>query len=223
MGADGGFRQDNTLARRFIRAVTQYKSLYLMLLPGLLFIIIFNYTPMFGLAIAFQDYRIVKGVFGSKFVGLDNFIYLFKSIQFQYALKNTLIISLYKILFGFPIPIILALLLNEVRARFFKKTVQTILYLPHFLSWIIMFGLVFNLVKEYGAVNYIVRMFGGKTIFFLSDTQYFRWIIVISDVWKEMGWNAIIYLAALAAVSQELYEAAVIDGASRVKCMLYIS
>ncbi len=210
-----------SLSRRGV--LRRYKYMYLMLIPGLLYIIIFHYLPMAGLAIAFEKFSVVKGVFHSPFVGFDNFQYLFSSIQFRNALKNTVIISFYKILIGFPIPILLALMINEVQGRFFRKSVQTILYLPHFLSWIIMYGLIFNLVKEYGPINYLLRSLGGDTVFFLSDVNTFRGVVVISDVWKEMGWNAIIYLAALAGVPQELYEAAIIDGASRWQCLKKIS
>ena len=204
-------------------SLMRYKFMYLMLLPGLVFIIIFNYIPMAGLAIAFQDYSPIRGIFGSDFAGLDNFTYLFNSPQFRDAVVNTFIISFYKILFGFPAAILLALLINEVRMKYFRKTIQTIVYLPHFLSWIVMYGLIFNLLREQGPVDQLVQMLGGKTIHFLSDVDYFRGVVVVSDLWKEMGWNAIIYLAALAGVPQELYEAAQMDGASRFKCLWKIS
>jgi putative aldouronate transport system permease protein len=204
-------------------ALWKYKYFYLMLIPGLVYIIVFHYLPMAGLAMAFQDFKLVKGIFGSAFNGLDNFRYLFKSDMFTRAFGNTAIISAYKILFGFPIPILLALFLNEIRVSAFKRTVQTIFYLPHFLSWIVMFALVYNFVKELGPLNYLIRALGGKTVFFLSDERYFRGLIVVSDIWKEMGWNAIIYLAALAGVPQDLYESATIDGASRMKCLWRIS
>ncbi|TDG00973.1 sugar ABC transporter permease [Paenibacillus piri] len=194
-----------------------------MLVPGLLYIAIFHYAPMFGLVIAFQDYKVFKGATGSPFVGFANFVYLFKSPQFITAMKNTFIISAYKIIIGFPVPILLALLINEVRYIIFKRSVQTILYLPHFLSWIVMSGLLFNFLTEQGPVNNLIKMTGRKAIFFFSDEVYFRSILVLSDIWKEMGWNAIIYLAALTVVSQEMYEAAKIDGATRFQCMMKIS
>ncbi|TVY07395.1 sugar ABC transporter permease [Paenibacillus cremeus] len=194
-----------------------------MLVPGLLYIAIFHYAPMFGLVIAFQDYKVFKGVTGSAFVGFDNFVYLFKAPQFLTAMKNTFIIAAYKIIFGFPVPILLALLINEVRFLIFKRSVQTILYLPHFLSWIVMSGLLFNFLTEQGPINKLIKLTGQKAIFFFSDEIYFRTILVLSDIWKEMGWNAIIYLAALTVVSHEMYEAAKIDGATRLQCMLRIS
>ena len=209
--------------KRFFASLWKYRYFYIMLIPGLIYIVVFHYLPMAGLAMAFQDFKLVKGIFGSSFNGFANFEYLFRSDMFIRAFYNTVIISLYKILFGFPAPIILALFINEIRVRAFKRTVQTIFYLPHFLSWIVMFSLVFNFVKEMGPLNYLIRALGGKSIFFLSDVRYFRGVVVVSDIWKEVGWNAIIYLAALSAVPQELYESATIDGASRIKCLMRIS
>ncbi|WP_261381577.1 ABC transporter permease [Paenibacillus cremeus] len=208
---------------KLLKTVIRYKYFYLMLVPGLLYIAIFHYAPMFGLVIAFQDYKVFKGVTGSAFVGFDNFVYLFKAPQFLTAMKNTFIIAAYKIIFGFPVPILLALLINEVRFLIFKRSVQTILYLPHFLSWIVMSGLLFNFLTEQGPINKLIKLTGQKAIFFFSDEIYFRTILVLSDIWKEMGWNAIIYLAALTVVSHEMYEAAKIDGATRLQCMLRIS
>lgn len=209
---------------RLIRALIRYKYLYLLLIPGLVYLLVFCYLPMFGLVIAFQNYKAFGGVFKSPFIGFGNFQYLFRSDQFVSAVWNTFIISGYKIIFGFPVPIIFALLMNEIRSRSLKRSIQTILYLPHFLSWVIMFGLLFSFLSEFGPLNQLLMgMFGGKPIFFLSDTRYFRSVVVISDIWKEVGWSAIIYLAALASISPELYEAATIDGASRFKCILKIS
>ncbi|MFC5452358.1 ABC transporter permease [Paenibacillus aestuarii] len=219
-------RRELSKASKIVRmwhVLIRYKYLYLMLVPGLLYIAIFHYAPMFGLVIAFQDYQVFKGVMGSKFNGLDNFIFLFQSPQFITAVKNTFIISAYKVVIGFPVPILLALLINEVRLTMFKRCVQTILYLPHFLSWIVMSGLLINFLSEQGPVNQLIKLLGGKAIFFFSEEKYFRSILVISDIWKEMGWNAIIYLAALTAVSSELYEAAKMDGATRMQCMMKIS
>ena len=208
---------------RLIRALTRYKYLYLLLIPGLVYLLVFCYLPMFGLVIAFQDYKPFLGVWKSKLIGLGNFQYLFRSDQFVSAVWNTFIISGYKIIFGFPVPIIFALLMNEIRSRSLKRSIQTVLYLPHFLSWVIMFGLLFSFLSEFGPLNQLIGRLGGKPIFFLSDTRYFRSVVVISDIWKEVGWSAIIYLAALAGISPELYEAATIDGASRFKCILKIS
>jgi putative aldouronate transport system permease protein len=208
---------------RMIRALSRYKYLYLLLIPGLVYLFVFYYLPMLGLVIAFQDYKPFLGVWKSKLIGFDNFAYLFHSDQFVSAVWNTFIISGYKIIFGFPVPILFALLMNEIRSRTLKRSIQTVLYLPHFLSWVIMFGLLFSFLSEFGPVNQLIGLFGGKPIFFLSDTRYFRTVVVVSDIWKEVGWSAIIYLAALAGIPPELYEAATIDGASRIKCILKIS
>lgn len=204
-------------------ALIRYKYMYILLLPGLIYLFLFHYLPMAGLVVAFQDYKVFLGISKSPFVGFSNFSYLLSSKQFMSAVKNTFIISGYKILFGFPAPIIIALLINEIRVRFLQRTIQTILYLPHFLSWVIMFGLLFNILSEYGPINQLIKAFGGKPIFFLSDTKYFRLVVIASDIWKEVGWSAIIYLAALAGIPPELYEAAHIDGASRAKSILFIS
>jgi putative aldouronate transport system permease protein len=212
-----------TAAVRLSRAIVRYKYLYLLLVPGLIYLLVFCYLPMFGLVIAFQDYKTFGGVWKSPLIGFGNFLYLLKNGQFLSALKNTFIISGYKIVFGFPVPIIFALLMNEIRSRGLKRSIQTILYLPHFLSWVIMFGLIFSFLTEFGPLNQLIGLFGGKPIFFLSDTRYFRTVVVVSDIWKEVGWSAIIYLAALAGIPPELYEAATIDGASRFKCILKIS
>lgn len=179
---------------------------------------------MAGLVIAFQDYKVFLGISGSKFVGFANFERLFQTSKFLSVLANTFIISGYKILFGFPVPIILALMINEVRQKGFQRTVQTVVYLPHFLSWVIMSGIVMNLLAPGdGVINLIIKAVGGKPVFFLAESSYFRTILVVTDIWKEMGWNAIIYLAALAGVPQELHEAAVIDGSNRLQRIFYIS
>lgn len=215
----------NTSKRNHLKkAIWRQRYLYLLLIPGLAYVIIFHYIPMAGLVIAFQDYKVFLGISGSKFVGLANFERLFQTSKFLSVLANTFIISGYKILFGFPVPIILALMINEVRQKGFQRTVQTVVYLPHFLSWVIMSGIVMNLLAPGdGVINLIIKAVGGKPVFFLAESSYFRTILVVTDIWKEMGWNAIIYLAALAGVPQELHEAAVIDGSNRLQRIFYIS
>ena len=215
----------NTSKRNHLKkAIWRQRYLYLLLIPGLAYVIIFHYIPMAGLVIAFQDYKVFLGISGSKFVGFANFERLFQTSKFLSVLTNTFIISGYKILFGFPVPIILALMINEVRQKGFQRTVQTVVYLPHFLSWVIMSGIVMNLLAPGdGVINLIIKAFGGKPVFFLAESSYFRTILVVTDIWKEMGWNAIIYLAALAGVPQELHEAAVIDGSNRLQRIFYIS
>jgi len=215
----------NTSKRNHLKkAIWRQRYLYLLLIPGLAYVIIFHYIPMAGLVIAFQDYKVFLGISGSKFVGFANFERLFQTSKFLSVLANTFIISGYKILFGFPVPIILALMINEVRQKGFQRTVQTVVYLPHFLSWVIMSGIVMNLLAPGdGVINLIIKAVGGKPVFFLAESSYFRTILVVTDIWKEMGWNAIIYLAALAGVPQELHEAAVIDGSNRLQRIFYIS
>ncbi|NMO95251.1 sugar ABC transporter permease [Paenibacillus lemnae] len=189
-----------------------------MILPGVVFFIIFKYIPLMGSIIAFQDYNVFKGIWDSSFVGLKHFDNLFAYPEFYRVLKNTILISLYKIIFGFPAPIILALLLNEIRKMAFKRTIQTVIYLPHFLSWVIVGGLVINLLSpNYGILNELLRYFGFEPIFFLQEPGYFRSIIVVSGIWKEVGWSTIIFLAALAGVNPDLYEAAEMDGAGRLR------
>lgn len=193
-------------------------QIYSMILPGILFFIIFRYIPLAGSIIAFQDYNVFSGLWGSKFVGFKHFEALFTYPEFFSILRNTILISLYQLIFGFPAPIILALLLNEVRKMMFKRVVQTVIYLPHFLSWVIVGGLVINFLSpNYGIINQLFGYFGIEKIFFMQEPAYFRSIVVISGIWKEVGWNTIIYLAAVAGINSELYEAADMDGASKFR------
>ena len=199
-------------------------DLYLLLVPGLVFLFLFKYTPMYGIVIAFQDFNIFGGIGGSEWVGLDQFEKLTRSEDFLRVLTNTLLISLYKIVLLFPIPIVIALILNEVRRMFFKRTIQTIIYLPHFLSWVIISGLFVNILSPTGGlVNEAIRALGGEPISFLSDNDWFRSVTVFTAGWKEIGWNAIIFIAAIAGIEQEQYEAAAIDGAGRIRQMLSIT
>ncbi|NQX64329.1 ABC transporter permease [Paenibacillus qinlingensis] len=203
--------------------VTNY-DLYLLLIPGILFLLIFKYAPMYGVVIAFQDFNIFDGFTGSKFVGLDQFEKLLHSEEFYQVFVNTLVISVYKIVLLFPIPIIIALFLNEVRKAFFKKTIQTIIFLPHFLSWVIISGLFINILSPSGGlVNNVIAWFGGTPISFFLDNHFFRSVVVFTAGWKESGWNAIIFIAAIAGIEQEQYEAASIDGAGRIRQMLHIT
>lgn len=193
-----------------------HRALYLMLIPGLAYLLLFKYVPLFGSVIAFKDYNIFKGFWGSEWVGMKYFEQFFNYPQFTRLLRNTLIISFYQLVFAFPAPIILAVLLNEVRNVVFKRSVQTLLYLPHFLSWVIIGGLGYMLLSpQIGLVNQWITSTGAEPIHFIQDPGYFRSIIVASGIWKEMGWNAIIFLAALAGISPSLYEAAKMDGAGR--------
>ncbi|SFK96630.1 putative aldouronate transport system permease protein [Paenibacillus sp. 1_12] len=199
-------------------------DLYILLVPGLLFLLLFKYAPMYGIVIAFQDFNIFDGFAGSKWVGLAQFEKLVRSEEFYQVFINTLMISLYKIVLLFPIPILIALFLNEVRRAWFKKTVQTIIFLPHFLSWVIISGLFINILSPSGGlVNNVIQAFGGTPISFFLDNSFFRSVIVFTAGWKESGWNAIIFIAAIAGIEQEQYEAAAIDGAGRIKQMLHIT
>lgn len=200
------------------------KWLYLLLVPGFLYLFIFKYIPMFGIVIAFQDLNLVKGIWGSEWVGLDNFRYLFQSEDFFIVLRNSIVISLLQIVFGFPAPILLAIMLNEVRHLLFKKVSQTILYLPHFISWVVISGIIINFLSpSTGWVNRLITDFGGDAIHFLIKPEYFRTILVSAEIWKELGWGTIIYLAALTSIDPTLYESATMDGASRVQKIWYIS
>lgn len=200
------------------------RYLLLLLLPGLAYFIIFKYVPMFGLLMAFQDYSLKGGILGSQWVGLAQFRSLFAGEDFLLVLRNTVKISLLKLLFGFPAPVILALMFNELRDSAFKKVAQTVSYIPHFFSWVVMGGMITTLLSpSVGFVNAIIQALGFQPIYFVADPKYFVGVLVVSDVWKEMGWNSVIYLAALTSVNYELHEAAIIDGASRIKRIIHIS
>lgn len=197
--------------------------LYLMVLPALIWFIIFCYLPMGGIVMAFQDFRPTRGFFHSKWVGLKHFRLLFENAQFWRAFNNTLIISSLKLFFGFLAPILLALLLNEIFNVRVKKILQTILYLPHFLSWAIMAGILTNLFGSDGTINQLIKLFGGKPISVMANADAFRPFLVITHVLKTMGWSSIIYIAAITGINPTYYEAAVIDGAGRFYQALYIT
>ena len=199
-------------------------DLYAMLLPGLLFLFVFKYTPMYGIVIAFQEFNIFDGISGSQWVGIEQFRKLIDSEEFGIVFRNTLLISFYKIVILFPIPIVIALFLNEVMSAWFKRLIQTVIYLPHFLSWVIIAGLFINILSPAGGlVNDLIVLFGGDPISFLLDNNWFRSVLVFSAGWKEAGWNAIVFIAAIAGIEQEQYEAASIDGAGRVRKMISIT
>ena len=201
------------------------KSLYLMLIPGAVILIIYSYIPIFGLQIAFKDFDIAKGIWGSPWVGLDNFKYIFFSYPgFGKVVFNTVYIAVLKMIFRYITPIIVALLLNEVMHIKFKRTVQTLIYLPHFISWIVICGLMISILSPTdGAVNEILKAVGLKPVYFLGNKSTFRPVLIISDVWKEFGYGTIIYMAALTSIDPSLYEAATIDRANRFQKVLYIT
>ncbi|WP_430161005.1 ABC transporter permease [Paenibacillus algorifonticola] len=198
--------------------------LHLMILPGLLLIIVYSYGPMLGAIIAFQDFNPARGIFDSKWTGLENFRYVMALPGSFQVIWNTLIIAVMKIVIGLLVPIVVALLLNEIRKETFKRSVQTLIYLPHFLSWIILGGVLIDILSPTsGIVNQVLNWFGIDSIYFLGNNTWFRPVLVISDVWKEFGFNTIVYLAALTGINPSLYEAAVIDGANRWKQTLYVT
>ena len=179
---------------------------------------------MFGIVPAFKDYSIKGAIFGSEWVGLENFKELFETPDFFKVTWNTLKISFYKLVFGFPLPIIISLLLNELRSMRFKKTIQTIIFLPHFISWVILSGIIFSLFRvDGGIINELIVLLGGEKIPFLSDNRYFVKLLVSTNIWKGAGWGTIVYLAAITGIDPSYYEAAEIDGASRFQKMLYIT
>ncbi len=206
-----------------VKILNKNKYMYAMLIPGVLSVLIFKYFPMYGLVIAFKNYNPFIGIADSPWVGLDNFKAIFASSDFWQVLRNTLIISSYKILVGFPAPILLALLLNEVVHAKFKRTIQSVLYLPHFISWVTLGGIMLTIFSYNGVVNEIIQAFGGKPVNIFTDVAHFRWVLVWSDVWKGAGWGTIIYLAAITTVDPALYEAAVVDGAKRWRQVWHIT
>lgn len=200
------------------------KMLYLMLLLPVVHLAVFHYAPMYGVLIAFKDYRPGLGIWDSPWNNFEHFRSMLNDFVFLRALRNTFVISLLRLVFGFTMPILFALLLNELRTRFFKRTVQSISYLPHFLSWVIVASMVVEIVSpQRGVVNYVVTLFGGEPINFLSSKLFFVPLLLITDVWKEIGWASIIYLASIASISPELYEAAESDGANRFQKMIHIT
>lgn len=200
------------------------RFLYVLLLPGLLYFIIYKYVPMAGLVIAFQDYSVFKGVFGSEWVGLKHFYTIFDSTEVLRVLRNTLWISLLQLAVAFPIPIVLALMLNEIRNQAYKRIVQSIVYLPHFLSWVVVVSITVVFMKQEGIINYLISdVFGMDKVAFLQEPSWFVPTILLQQLWKEAGWGTIIFLAAMAGVNMHLYEAAVVDGANRMRRIWHVT
>jgi len=207
-----------------LKAAWKSRSLYIMLAPAIVFYAVFSYAPMYGITIAFKDFMLSKGVLGSPWIGFDHFQTLFALDKFWSVFYNTFYINLLKLIWGFPAPLILALLLNEVRRALFKRTVQTIIYLPYFISWVTIAGIVTAFLSvEDGLLNKIILAMGGDKINFLMRSDLFRPLLVLTSIWKEAGWGTIIYFAAISSVPPELYEAAKIDGANRWKQMLHVT
>nr|WP_322597434.1 ABC transporter permease subunit [Paenibacillus sp. JDR-2] len=190
---------------------------HLMLAPGMILLVIFGIVPLFGMAIAFQDFIPVKGIWGSKWVGLENFKYMFELDDSKTIFFNTIFISVMKMLMNVLIPVSTALLLHEIVFNRLKRWMQTIIYLPHFLSWVILAGILTDMLSQNGIVNQVIKSITGEPIFFLGSNNWFPVVVVLSDVWKEFGFNTIIFIAALTAINPSLYEAASIDGAGRIR------
>ncbi len=214
----------NNWVAKIRRAIYKYRWSYFLILPSVVYFIIFRYWPLWNAQIAFKDFKPLLGVWGSPFIGFDHFVTFFKSYYFTQLIGNTLFFSFMKLLFGIPMAVILAIALYESSFRIFKNLVQTITYLPHFLSWVIMLGVLLMLLSPGdGLVNSIIKSSGGRAIPFLTSPQWFRLVVIASDIWKETGWATIIYLATLMSIDPTLFEAAAVDGASRLQRIWHIS
>lgn len=220
--------QANRITKTYLSAVwrdmVKNRSIYLLAVPGLVYFVIFKYLPMYGIVVAFKDFSPRLGILGSKWVGFKHFIRLFGSMDFGYLVRNTLILNVYRIFAVTPLVIIFALCLNEIRNLRFKKVVQTISYFPHFLSWVVIGGICYQLfAPQSGSISKAIVAMGGKPITFLINPRAFRSMIVFTGAWKEIGWNSIIYLAAIAGINPELYEAAEMDGAAKLRQIYHIT
>ncbi|RSL35233.1 sugar ABC transporter permease [Salibacterium salarium] len=208
----------------FKQKLRRDKWLYLLLIPGIIYFALFKYLPMWGILMAFQDYSPFLGFWESDWVGFTHFQNFFSNPDFFRLLRNTLILAVYDIIFFFPVPIILSLLINEVRITLFKRTVQTLVYIPHFMSWVIIASISYVfLTTSGGIINDIIAHFTGETVSFLSHPDWFRPMIIGQVIWKEVGWGTVIFLAALANVSSEQYEAAIVDGAGRFRRVWHVT
>ena len=220
-------KKNSSFGVRLKKDMKRYRGAYLLVVPVVVFYLLFCYKPMYGVIIAFKDFRPAAGIWGSDWTGsygFQHFIDFFGSYYFKRVLRNTLVISLTSILFGFPAPIIFALLLNEIKSEKFKRITQTISYMPHFISTVVICGMLTMFVSEKGFITQLLTFLGGEGgVSLLSKEEYFVPIYVISGIWQEVGWGAIIYLAALAGIDQQLYEAAQIDGANRWKQMIHVT
>jgi putative aldouronate transport system permease protein len=210
--------------KRSLRTIWRQRWLYMLMLPTLIYFAIFKYGPLWNAQIAFKDFKPLLGVMGSPWVGLKHFETFINSFYFTELMTNTIVFSLAKLLLGLPIAILCAIALHETWLRRFRTFVQTMIYLPHFLSWIIMFGILLVILSPgNGLLNAIIQQFGGEPISFLTSPKHFRWVVILSDIWKETGWSTILYLAALLAISPDLYEAAAVDGATPLQRIWHIS
>ncbi|WP_159887600.1 ABC transporter permease [Paenibacillus puerhi] len=227
MKADAAVRPQDAGAARsggLLARILQHRSIYLLVLPGLLYFIVFKFAPLWGLLLAFKDYNPFLGFAGSPWVGVSHFSTLFADPNFYLMLRNTFAINFIALVFHFPLPILLALMLNEIRHESFKRFNQSIVYMPHFLSWVVVASLTFFMLSaDVGVINKVISSAGGETVSFLSDPNYFWGILTAQNMWKEAGWGTIIFLAAMAGVDPQRYEAAVVDGASRMRQIWHIT
>lgn len=212
-------KKEATIWQRFLKNLPVHKYYYILMVPGLLLLLLFRYLPMCGMIIAFKDYKLSTGILGGDWAGLDWFKMLFSNPQFTQVLKNTIWISLLKLAFGFPAPILLAIMMNEVSKNFLKRTIQTVIYLPHFISWVVIGGLMMTILSP--SVG-ILGLF-GITKNPLLEPANFRFLVVLTDIWKEAGWGTVVYLAAISSISPDLYEAATVDGAGRFQKIRHIT
>ena len=205
--------------------ISRDKYLYLFLMPGLIFFVLFKYAPLYGEIIAFKDFRIMDGIWGSEWAGLKHFDRLFNDRDFWIILRNTLLLNLYSILFVFPAPIVLALLLNEVRSHWFKRSLQNMLYLPHFISWVVLGGVIISILSpSTGLVNIVLsKVFGIDPIYFMASPFWWPIVFTLSSIWQTAGWGTILYLAAMGNIDPQLYEAAKIDGASKLRQIFHVT
>ncbi|WP_410795734.1 ABC transporter permease [Paenibacillus sp. J5C2022] len=213
----------NAFRYRAFRDLMMNKYVYLMLVPVVAYYIIFLYLPIYGLQIAFKDYSVGLGMWASEWVGFQHFADFFNSYYFWRLLRNTLLLSSYELLFGFPASILLALLLNELRSVMIRRTVQTITYMPHFISIVVISGIMVDFLSQDGLINNIIVWFGGEPIIFLMEAEWFRTVFVSSNIWQNIGWGSIIYLSAMSGIDPALYEASKVDGASRFKQVFHIT
>lgn len=206
------------------RSIRKNWDLYLLIVPVVLYFLLIKYLPMYGIQIAFKDFTAAKGIWGSPWVGFKHFERFFNNYQFWTLIKNTLGISLLQILVAFPIPIVFALLVNEVRGKWFKKSVQSIAFMPHFLSTVVLVGIVMAFLSpSTGLVNNLIRLFGGEPVYFMTEPSLFKPIFVLSDIWQNAGFSSVLYIAVLAGIDKSLYEAAMIDGASKLRRLVHIA
>lgn len=209
--------------KHIITNTKKYKYIYVLALPSTIYVIVFKIIPLYGLQIAFKDFNFREGITRSELVGFKNFITLFSRSEFWQALENTITLGLMHLIFSFPVAILIAIFFSEMNNKKMQRIVQTISTFPHFLSWVLVASLFFNIFGNYGIINNIINSFFGSKISFFSSPGIFRWILILSYIWKESGWNSIIYFAAICGIDKSLYEAAKLDGANSIKCMKHVT